>query len=55
MLLLTDAQGFTDAIINIGRVYEKIGNKHGQQVSSVAVCTVYHILQCVTYCMGKIS
>ena len=45
MLLLTDAQGLTDAINNTGRVYEEIGNMHGQQVSSVLVCTVYHMLQ----------
>ena len=51
MLLLTDAQGLTDAINNTGRVYEEIGNMHGQQVSSVLVYTVYHMLQCVTYCI----
>ena len=51
MLLLTDAQGLTDAINNTGRVYEEIGNMHGQHVSSVLVCTVYHMLQCVTYCI----
>ena len=45
MLLLTDVQGLTDTINNTGRVYEKIGNMHGQQVGSVLVCTVYHMLQ----------
>ena len=46
VLLLTDAQGLTDAINNTGRVYEEIGNMHGQQVSSVLVCTVYHVTVC---------
>ena len=46
VLLLTDTQSLTDAINNTGRVYEEID---GQQVSSVLVHTVYHMLQCVTY------
>ena len=43
-LLLTDAQGLTEAISNTGRVYEEIGNMHGEQVSSVLMCRVYHML-----------
>ena len=37
-VLLTDARGLTEAINNTGRVYEEIGNMHGEQVSSVLVC-----------------
>ena len=43
-MLLTDAQGLTDAISDTGRVYEEIGNMQGEQVSSVLVCRVYCII-----------
>ena len=48
MLLLTDTQGLTDAINNTGRVYEEIGNMHGQEVSSVrtSVYSLSHITMC---------
>ena len=31
-VFLTDAHGLTEAIHNTGRVYEEIGNMHGEQV-----------------------
>ena len=37
-VFLTDAHSLTEAINNTGRVYEEIGNMHGDQVSSVLVC-----------------
>ena len=37
-VFLIDARGLTEAINNTGRVYEEIGNMHGDQVSSVLVC-----------------
>ena len=42
---ITDARGLTEAINNTGRVYEEIGNMHGEQVSSVLaiVCRVYYM------------
>ena len=48
MLLLTDAQGLTEAINNTGRVYEEIGNMYGQQVSMK--CTSVYSLPHVRVC-----
>ena len=40
-VFLTDARGLTEAIHNTGRVYEEIGNMHGEQVGSILVYSLY--------------
>ena len=42
-VFLTDAHGLTEAIHNTGRVYEEIGNMHGEQVGSVLVYRAHYM------------